>query len=397
MTLWGKLGMGGKGSRSVALALAGALLVAGCSATSNIEPGERGAEQSPPPSMNLTPGHKSTDVAPADPVVVHIVNGVLGKVSLVGANGRVVRGGLDAERTRWVSREPLGYGKTYTLKAAGTGGDGRSVAKRSTFTTVVPNRQVSVQTTVPDGATVGVGMPISFAFSAPITNKKAAERALKITTEPRTQGGFHWFNDSWVIWRPRWHWKPGTKVAVDAKIYGKDLGGGLFGAQDLSEKMKIGDKVVAVADGKTHRMTVKINDRKVRTMPLSMGRPSNPTPRGWYTVMSEHRPYTMDSSTYGVDVDSPQGYKITVTHATRMSYSGIFYHSAPWSVWAQGSQNVSHGCLNLSTENAAWLMKRSRPGDLIKVVNSGGQRLEPTDGWSVWQLSWREWTTGGKG
>lgn len=384
----------------VALALASVLALAGCSGAGIAWPGGAGtAEESAaaaPPSLRVTPRHKAVDVAPGAPVVVRVADGTLDKVQLLGSGDKVVKGRMLDGGTRWASSEPLGFGKKYTLKAFAVGADGVRVSKRAVFTTVEPERRVSVQLTVPDGAKVGVGMPVSFAFSSPIKNKKAVERMLEVTSEPRTSGGFYWFSDSWVTWRPRWYWKPGTKVSVRADIYGKKLGPAAYGAQDRAASMRIGDKVIAVANGKTHRMTVTVNNRKVRTMPISMGKPGYGTPAGWYTVMSEHRPYTMDSSTYGVDVDSPQGYRITVTHAARMSWSGIFYHSAPWSVWAQGSQNVSHGCLNLSTADADWLMKVSRPGDLIKVANSGGPRLEPTDGWSVWQLTWKEWQTGGQ-
>ncbi|MGH3520139.1 MAG: L,D-transpeptidase [Haloechinothrix sp.] len=401
MTSWGKFRARRARARLVVALLAGGLVATGCSATINAESAARqdsGAAEAAalPLSLELTPKNKTIDVVPGDPVTAKAGNGTLAKVSLIGANGRVVKGGIKADGSRWVSGEPLGYGKTYTLTAQGTGNDGMRITRKSTFTTVVPDRQVSVQMSIADGATVGVGMPVSFAFSGPITDKKAAERALKVITEPKAEGGFYWFSDSWVTWRPKKYWRPGTEVKVRALIYGKDLGGGTFGAEDRTARMTIGDKVVAVADGRTHQMTVKINNRKVRTIPIAMGKPTHPTPHGKYTVMSEHRPYTMDSSTYGVSVDSPEGYKITVTHAARMSYSGIFYHSAPWSVWAQGAQNVSHGCINMSTADADWLMKHSRPGDLIKVVNSGGPKLEPTDGWSVWQLSWREWQTGGK-
>lgn len=401
VTFWGKFGMRGKWPRPVALLLVTGLFVAGCNGIGSPWPGDggprSGAQQSVSPlSLQLTPKHKAVDVAPGKAVVVRATAGVLEKVSLTGANGRVVKGRLGSEGTLWTSSEPLGYGKKYTLKAQGLGEDGKKLSRTSTFRTVEPQHQLSVQMTVPDGAKVGVGMPIGFVFSGPVADKKAAERMLKVTSEPTTRGGFYWFSDSWVVWRPRWYWKPGTKIDIDADIYGRNLGGGAYGAEDRSASMTIGDKVVAVANGKTHRMTVEINNRKVRTMPIAMGRPTHPTPSGWYTVMSEHRPYTMDSSTYGVAVDSEQGYRIKVTHATRMSYSGIFYHSAPWSVWAQGSQNVSHGCINLSTENADWLMRQSRPGDLIRVVGSGGPRLEPSDGWSVWQLTWSEWQTGGK-
>jgi hypothetical protein len=117
-------------------------------------------------------------------------------------------------------------------------------------------------------------------------------------------------------------------------------------------------------DKDTQTMTVSVNDEKVKTMPISMGKPQTPTPAGTYTVMSRHNDYTMDSSTYGVPADSADGYQITVDIAVRMSYSGIFYHSAPWSVGDQGSRNVSHGCINLSTEDARWMMNLSKAGSV---------------------------------
>jgi lipoprotein-anchoring transpeptidase ErfK/SrfK len=43
-------------------------------------------------------------------------------------------------------------------------------------------------------------------------------------------------------------------------------------------------------------------------------------------------------------------------------------HSAPWSVGSQGYANVSHGCINLSPENAAWYFDTVSLGDPIIVV-----------------------------
>lgn len=383
------------------MVLAAAVLVAGCTSATGEEErdanGTTSAEPEPQPlSLELQPRTKADNVAPGDPVVVKAENGKLSKVKLVGAHGTVVKGRIDDDKTAWRSAEKLGYGKQYTLTARGVGADGQSQQERSTFTTVTPQQLASVQMSVPDGATVGVGMPVSFAFSAPISDKDAAEQALQIKTEPRTEGGFYWFSDSWVVWRPKEYWQSGTKVKINANIYGKDLGGGMYGSADQSRSMKIGEKLVAVADGKNHHMNVWIDGKKVKRMPIAVGKPGYNTPHGTYTVMSEHQPYTMDSSTYGVPSDAAEGYKITVTHAARMSYSGIFYHSAPWSEWAQGNTNTSHGCINLSTANADWLMKRSKPGDVIKVKNSGGPKLEPTDGWSFWQLPWKQWQTGGE-
>jgi lipoprotein-anchoring transpeptidase ErfK/SrfK len=37
----------------------------------------------------------------------------------------------------------------------------------------------------------------------------------------------------------------------------------------------------------------------------------------------------MDSSTYGVPSNAPNGYRTEVDWATQMSYSGIYVHGAP--------------------------------------------------------------------
>lgn len=394
--------------RGVALLLASGLVLAGCSSADGAGPdgsanggGDPGGSQTqaPPEPVKLAirPWNKAKDVAPGVPVKVEASNGTLTSVKMLNPEGESVDGKLSADKTRWTSAEPLGYGKEYKLTARGVGEDGRKQTKRSTFTTVQPAAQVSVSMSVPEGATVGVGMPVSFLFSAPISDKKAAEKALKIKTSKPTEGAFYWFNDSWVVWRPKTYWKPGTKVQVKADIYGKDLGGGLYGMEDVTSSMKIGKKLVAIADGKTHRMIVYISGKRIKNMPLAMGRPGHNTPHGTYTVMSEHNNYTMDSSTYGVPIDAAEGYKITVDTAVRLSNSGIFYHSAPWSVYAQGNDNVSHGCINLSPQNAAWLMTQTKPGDIVMVRNSGGPELEPTDGWSFWQIPWSKWRQGGEG
>ena len=88
----------------------------------------------------------------------------------------------------------------------------------------------------------------------------------------------------------------------------------------------------------------------------------------------------MDSSTYGVPSNSPNGYRTEVDWATQMSYSGIYVHSAPWSVGSQGYSNVSHGCLNVSPSNALWFYDNTKRGDIVEVVNTVGSTLPGTDG-----------------
>ncbi|MGW5740651.1 Ig-like domain-containing protein [Amycolatopsis sp. NPDC003861] len=383
------------------LVAAGLVGLAGCSSSPSGEPPR---ETAPPPSsqskpapkpatLSLTPAKDAKDVAPGEPVSVTVKDGKVGDVKLTGADGKVVGGKARADGSGWDSAEPLGYNKTYKLTATATGSDGKPVTQESSFSTVKPARQLGVSVNLGEGETVGVGMPLIFTFTGNVADKAAAEKALKVTAEPATEGAFRWFGDKQVTWRPKDYWKSGTKIKVDAAVYGKPLGNGSYGREDKGASATVGDKLVAVADGQTHQMTVTINDKEVKTMPTSMGKPGHNTPQGTYTVMSEHTGYTMNSATYGVPEDAPGGYSTFVQYAVRLSWSGIFYHSAPWSVRQQGHSNVSHGCLNLSTENTKWLMDTSKKGDIVTVQNSGGPKLEPTDGWSFWQLSWDEWRT----
>ncbi|GAA1242875.1 Ig-like domain-containing protein [Prauserella halophila] len=397
----GRWGMAGPGRwvRLATIMAVGGVLVTGCTSAAQEQdagPGGGSPESTRPPQqaeldLSVKPG--AEDVAPGGAFTATVQHGTITDASLVGEDGTVVDGGTRLEDTAWRAAEALGYGKTYTLQATAEGDDGETVTEKATFTTVVPGSQAEVYLNVQEGQTVGVGMPLVFTFSTDIPDRERVEKTLRIRSDNDTEGAFRWRSDSEVTWRPKEHWEPGTKVTVDAGIYGKHLGDGMYGAEDQQASLEIGRKVTAIADGESHHMSVFVDGERVRRMPTSMGKPSSSTPNGTYTVMSEHHGYTMDSSTYGVPTDSGDGYRLWVEYATRMSYSGIFYHSAPWSVGYQGNTNTSHGCINLAPEDAEWMMENSKPGDLITVRNAGEQTLEPTDGWSVWQLSWDEWTS----
>lgn len=333
---------------------------------------------------------------PSGPVTIAAVDGKVTQVSLVNQAGEAVAGQLSPDGTTWQTTEPLGFGKTYTATATGQGSDGKDATVTSVFSTASPRVKADLSMNPLDGQVVGVGQPLAFYFDAKVTNKAAAQQAIQIQTTPATEGAFYWFDDTEVHWRPKEYWAAGTKITINAAIYGRDFGNGVYGSDSRTANVTVGDAVVATADGATHQMTVTVNGAVARTIPISMGKPGHETPSGTYVVMSEHTNYTMDSSTYGVPADAPQGYRTTVAVASRMSNSGIFYHSAPWSVGDQGRRNVSHGCLNMTTENARWLQSISNKGDVIVVQNSGGPVLEPWDGLGDWQIPWDQWSGGGK-
>ena len=156
----------------------------------------------------------------------------------------------------------------------------------------------------------------------------------------------------------------------------------------------IGDEVIATADDNTKIVTVRINGEVVKTMPTSMGKNSTPTNNGIYMVGGRFKHIIMDSSTYGVPVNSPNGYRTDVDWATQISYSGIFVHSAPWSVGAQGHSNTSHGCLNVSPSNAVWFYDHIKRGDIVEVVNTVGARCPGTEGLGDWNIPWDQWRAG---
>ncbi|MFD1814514.1 L,D-transpeptidase [Rhodococcus gannanensis] len=221
-----------------------------------------------------------------------------------------------------------------------------------------------------EGEVVGVAQPIIVTFDESIGDRAVAERAIRITTTPKVDGQFYWTSNSQVRWRPAEFWPAHTEVVVEA--------GGSRSA------FSIGDAVVTTADDATKQITVTRNGEVVKTMPTSLGKPGDETPNGTYIVGEKHRDMYMDSSTYGVPVDSPDGYRTYVEYATRLSYSGIFVHAAPWSVQQQGYSNVSHGCLNVSTEDGRWFFENARKGDPVIVVNTSGGTLSGTDGLGDW-------------
>ncbi|QKT06995.1 L,D-transpeptidase [Gordonia sp. X0973] len=138
---------------------------------------------------------------------------------------------------------------------------------------------------------------------------------------------------------------------------------------------------VALADDNTHTIFWWHNGTYNRQMPISMGTNKHPTPNGTYYTKEKHRMIIMDSSTYGVAVNSPEGYKTPVDFATRMSWDGIFIHAAPWSVAQQGRSNASHGCINISEANGKWVFDNIPRGTPIVVRGTvgGGNWRTPRD------------------
>jgi len=81
----------------------------------------------------------------------------------------------------------------------------------------------------------------------------------------------------------------------------------------------------------------------------------------------------MNSSSYGFPTDYALGYDQAIPLAVRLSNSGIFAHSAPWSVADQRVRNVSHGCINMPPEDAQWFYDNFSCGDIVQVISTSTQ------------------------
>ncbi len=170
-------------------------------------------------------------------------------------------------------------------------------------------------------------------------------------------------------WRPRTYWKPGTDVTVNADINSIPAGNGVYGQLSRSTSFHVGDAMVSRVDVKTHRMRVFRNGTLLRTIPISAGKPGFTTRSGTKVIIEKFRRKRMDAATTGISKDDPEYYNLSnVEYAMRVTYSGEFLHAAPWSVGSQGSDNVSHGCVGMSTENAAWLFNLTKRGDVVEVT-----------------------------
>ncbi|AEF39487.1 hypothetical protein AS9A_1035 [Hoyosella subflava DQS3-9A1] len=347
----------------------------------------------PKPAISKSQPDGAVGIDPLEPFTLAVSEGSLVNATLTNIDGKVVDGEIAADGKSWTTTEVLGYGRVYTLDAEAQGPGGTTTTS-SQFTTLQPNNLTMPYAMPWEGAVVGIGQPVRVQFDESIPDRKAAEDRITITTDPPVEGAFYWVNNTEVRWRPEDYWVPGTTVTVDVDVYGYDLGDGLYGEANKSTTFTIGDSVIAIADDYSKTISIQVNGTVVRTMPTSFGKSSTPTPNGTYIIGDRQQSMIMDSSTYGVPVNSTNGYRTRVEWATQMSYSGIYVHSAPWSLGDQGYRNVSAGCLNVSPANAQWFYYNTKPGDLVVVRNTVGGTLSGFDGLGDWNIPWSTWKAG---
>ena len=348
-----------------------------------------------PAVLEVSPADLAIDVLPNAPITVKASSGTLGAVTLVDAKGTVVPGAADPLGT-WTTTDLLHPATAYTFTIAATGPDGTVTSTSSTFTTLKP-KVTATYGLIPNGGVVGVGMPVIVQFGSGVITKAQraeVEKRVKVTTVPVQQGAWGWLDNRQLMWRPRDYWIPGTKVTLSTPLHGLQTGDGKWIAGDDRTSFTIGSSMVSSVDMKTHMMTVRRGGVVIRTIPVSTGRPGplTETRSGTKVIIERNSAITMDSSTLvpPIPKGAPGYYKIKTQWNLRLTWTGEFIHSAPWSVNAQGTENVSHGCTNMAPADAQWMFNNSKMGDLVKFTGSS-RAFKPTEGIGVWVYDFNGW------
>ncbi|MFC7588474.1 Ig-like domain-containing protein [Nonomuraea antimicrobica] len=374
--------------------LAAALAVtAGCTSGGG-SPGSPGGSpqaRAPVAKLSITPADGTKKVAPDAGISVKVTGGQVTKVAVADAKGRAVTGAVAADGL-WRPRWPLRPSTTYTVSAQATGTDGKQVAGRATFTTLKPARVLESGMAPLDGEKVGVGMPVQLLLSQSITagkDRAAVERSLEVRMSQPVEGAWSWVSDREVQFRPREYWPVGEKVTVVAHLTGLRAGSGLWGTKDRSLTFTVGDEHITKVSATAHEAVVRENGRVVKTIPVSLGKPGDDSYSGVMIAQEKAADIVMDSATIG----EPGEYRIPTKWNVRMTYSGTFFHAAPWSTGAQGNSNVSHGCVNASSADARWFYEFTQRGDIIEVSGTS-RKLRFGNGPTPWAKSWEDWLAG---
>jgi lipoprotein-anchoring transpeptidase ErfK/SrfK len=374
----------GNGVRAV-LVVAAALLLAGCSGIAT-------STKPPAPAAKLagTPAGGTKDVTVNTPVTFTATGGTITDIELTDIGGKAVTGQLGGDGKSWANTGQLDFGQTYTYDAKAVNGDGKATTLHGRFTTVAPETIVRGMLNIDDGGVIGVAAPIILQFSGHVTDRAAVEKALLVKSDPPNTGSWGWLPDSdqgsRIHYRPKDYWTPGSKINVTADLYGVPYGNGAYGRADLTLAFSIGRSQIVKADVTSHKMTVVRDGHTVATYDASMGSGASQdrvTRSGVHVVTEKWQ---------DKDMSNPPYYEHAHERwAVRISNNGEFIHANPNTAGEQGNSNVTHGCVNLSTQDARAYFGTAIYGDPVEVTDSS-VHLSANDGDIYdWAMTWDQW------
>ncbi|MFE6360999.1 Ig-like domain-containing protein [Streptomyces sp. NPDC057806] len=387
-----------------AVLMVGALGLTACSSSANAknEDGKGGDSARKSAARIVISAKDGSSGASINSTAVKVSNGELTDVKMTEAEtGHAVPGAMAADGASWKPKEQLERGTAYEISAKAKDANGKSMAARSGFTTVTPEKSFVGTYTPDDGTTVGVGMPVSFTFDKAISEKKAVQSGITVTSSSGQKVVGHWFGERRLDFRPEEYWKAGSKVTLKIDLDGVEGANGVQGVQKKTVTFTIGRSQVSTVDVDTQTMTVVRDGTTLKSVPISAGSAEFPTYNGQMVISEKLVKTRMNSQT----VNLADAYDIPdVPHAMRLTTSGTFLHGNYWYNKANppfGQQGTSHGCVGLqdvrgaqSDTTAKWFFDNSLLGDVVIVKNSPDKSVAPDNGLNGWNMPWSEWTAG---
>ncbi|WP_344961260.1 Ig-like domain-containing protein, partial [Streptomyces thioluteus] len=98
-----------------------------------------------------------------------------------------VKGRISEDGHSWYPRGPVALAARYTVDAVARDATGHRTTRHSEFRTYVPEHRFTASFVPAPGSTVGTGMIVSFAFSRPVADRAAVERAVRVTARPSAE------------------------------------------------------------------------------------------------------------------------------------------------------------------------------------------------------------------
>jgi lipoprotein-anchoring transpeptidase ErfK/SrfK len=366
------------------------LFVAACSSGGSPTAGSGRQAQQPGASpaaaaarISITPGNGMRNAKPDRGVTVSVAHGKVTHVTLTAGHDPV-SGVLSSGGTVWRTRWALHPSTRYHVTATAVGPDGKTTTATSSFRTLNPPATFTAQTIEGYHQAYGVAMPIKIDFNSPVTHRAAVEKALVVKTSKPVVGAWAWVNCSEAVtcldFRPRTYWPQHTKISFTGHFNGLEIAHGVYGTANLSQSFSIGNSLIGVTSTRTHRTKIYYKNKLHGVWTDSSGMPGDDTSDGTYVTIDKGNPVYMSGPGY---------HHVPVNWSVRFTWSGDYYHSAPWSLGSQGFANVSHGCVNLSPTHAEWYYQHELEGSPITITGSpvAGQW---GDGYTDWFWTFKQ-------
>jgi len=388
--------------------MVGALTLTACGGNANADDNggdskgsDKGSVKTSTAKIVISAKYGSTD-ASINTTGVKVSGGKLTEVKMtVAGSGQAVAGSISGDGGTWKPNEQLERGTKYQISATAKDSGGHISAANSIFTTVTSSNSFIGTYTPDNGTTVGVGMPVSFNFDKVISDKKAVQSHITVTSSSGQKVVGHWFGSQRLDFRPQEYWKAGSKVTMNIDLDGVQGANGVYGVQKKTVTFTIGRAQVSTVDVNTQTMTIVRDGKTFKTVPVSTGSPQHTTYNGQMVISEKFVQTRMNSQTVGLggEYDIPD-----VPHAMRLTNSGTFIHGNYWYDKSNppfGREGTSHGCVGLAdvqgaqgATNAKWFYDNSLIGDVVIVKNSPDKTVTPDNGLNGWNLSWSDWIAG---